>query len=223
MCFSAEASFAAAGVLLPAGGYCLRAAARKRPNYLPMAAIPVAFAVQQASEGVVWLALDRGDAALVRPAALVYLFFALAFWPFWISLQAAVAEPSRRRRWMLAALTVANAVWFGVLYFPLAAGPDVLLHVEIVHHSIQYSFPDLAVYQYVPRPYLRGLYIVSVAAPLGVASGTWGQLPGLVLAASAAAAALAFGYAFVSVWCFFAAVLSAYLCVMFRSLPERVT
>jgi hypothetical protein len=41
-----------------------------------------------------------------------------------------------------------------------------------------------------------------------------------VLAGSAVAAALLFEHAFVSVWCFFAAALSAYLCYVFRAMPE---
>ena len=68
-------------------------------------------------------------------------------------------------------------------------------------------------------PLLAALLVASLAAPLLIASSLWGRLPVLALAASAAVAALAFVYAFVSVWCFFAATLSAYLCVVFRSLP----
>ena len=133
----------------------------------------------------------------------------------------AAAEPVPRRRWALAALAGANTVWFWLLYYPLAADPESLLHTQVVHHSIDYSYPDLAVYQYVPRPLLRLLYVLAVATPLLIASSSWGRLPGLGLAASAALAALAFGYAFVSVWCFFAAVLAVYLCAVFRSLPAR--
>src|SRR5439155_3244888 len=124
MCFSAEASFAASAALLPAGAYCVQAAVRKQPGYLPLALAPVAFGVQQASEGVVWLALDRGDAALTRLASLAFLFFALAFWPFWISVQAAAAETVPPRRRMLIALAAANTVWFWILFFPLAIGPE---------------------------------------------------------------------------------------------------
>src|SRR5262249_18220295 len=94
MCFSPEASFIARAALLPPRASCLAPPARRRPRRLPLAAVPLAFAVQQASEGVVWLALGSGDAGLTRAASLVFLFFALAFWPFWVAAQAAVAEPS---------------------------------------------------------------------------------------------------------------------------------
>jgi hypothetical protein len=219
MCFSAEASFAASGVLVPAGGFCLWSALRKQPRYLPLAAIPLFFGVQQASEGVVWLALGKGDTELVRPAALIFLFFAVAFWPMWIPLQAAVAEPIPWRRWLLAALAAVNTLWFWYLFWPLAVGPASLLQVEMVHHSISYQFSELNVYQYVPLIWLRLLYVLSVALPFVVASRSLGLWPGIVIGASAVVAVVAFEYAFVSVWCFFAAILSVWICTVFYSMP----
>ncbi len=219
MCFSATASFAAGGLLLPAGGFCVWSALRKRPAYLALAVMPLAFGVQQCAEGVVWLALEDGDAIRTRTASLVFLFFATAFWPAWVPLQATVAEPPTWRRWALAALTAANCAWFWVLYFPLVAGPESLLHVRVAHHSIDYSFPDLAVNDVVSRPVLRLLYLGSVGTPLLLSTQGLGRLSGLGLGVSAVVSALLFDHAFVSVWCFFAAVLSAYLCCVFYALP----
>ena len=54
MCFSAEASFAAAAVLLPAGGVAMQRAARRNLNYLPIATLPLLFGLQQFSEGTVF-------------------------------------------------------------------------------------------------------------------------------------------------------------------------
>jgi hypothetical protein len=44
---------------------------------------------------------------------------------------------------------------------------------------------------------------------------------GALIAASTVPALLAWGFAFVSVWCFFAAVLSLYLVYMIRRLAEK--
>jgi len=220
MCFSVEASFGVGAALLPAGAYCIRSALRKAPRLLPLAVVPVVFGVQQISEGFVWLGLHAGDSAVTRSAALVYLFFALAFWPFWFPFVAAVAEPRRAWRWGLAALAVVATAWFWVLYYPVVTGPGSLLTVETVHHSIRYSYPDLAVYEYVPRPLLRVLYLLTIVIPVGFGSVTFGRLPAVLLGASAVVAAAVFEYAFVSVWCFFAAVLTGYLCVLFLGLPE---
>jgi hypothetical protein len=89
-----------------------------------------------------------------------------------------------------------------------------------VHHSIQYSYPDLAVYQVVPRPVLRLLYLLSVAVPMIFARVNLGWVPAAVLGASALVAILLFDHAFVSVWCFFAAVMAVYCCVVFYRLPQ---
>lgn len=220
MCFSAEASFAAGAVLIPAGGYCVAAALKKRPTLLPLALVPIFFGVQQISEGFVWQGLHHDDPATVRPASLVFLFFALAFWPFWFPLVSAATETSPRKRRAFTVLAVASAAWFGVFYLPILTGPESLLSTRIVHHSIRYDYPGLAVYQYVPRPLLRVLYFLCVAVPLALGSeSSLGRVPGLVFAASAVLSAVVFEYAFVSVWCFFAAVLSAYLAWMFYTLP----
>src|SRR5262249_39162470 len=92
MCFSPEASFLAGAALLPAGCYCVQSAFRKDLRYLPLAVVPVAFGVQQWSEGVVWLGLQGNDPTLITQASVFFLFFAVAFWPFWIPFSLLVPE-----------------------------------------------------------------------------------------------------------------------------------
>ena len=53
VCFSAIASFSAGALLLCAGVLTLKFA--RRPSELPDAAVPLLFAIQQLSEGVIWL------------------------------------------------------------------------------------------------------------------------------------------------------------------------
>lgn len=234
MCFSAAASFAVGIPLIPAGVYCMWSAVVKKPTYLPLAAVPVFFGVQQISEGFVWHAIEHEDIAQTRAASLFFLFFALAFWPFWFPFLTAVMEPQPRRRWIFIGFTVLASAWFWVLFWPIVTGPESLMKTKIEHHSIRYDYypkdPDdpsvrgdepngLAVYQYVPRPLLQLLYLGSIALPMALGSQSWGRLPGAVLGASALFAALVFNYAFVSVWCFFAAVLSVYLTFVFYRLP----
>src|SRR3954452_7547143 len=116
MCFSAEASFAASAALLPAGVYCVRAA-RKRSASLPLAVIPLAFSAQQFAEGLVWVGLGRGDPALVEGSSLAFLFFALAFWPFWVPFSVAFTT---RRKVVLAVAALLGLALGLVLYVPLA-------------------------------------------------------------------------------------------------------
>lgn len=220
LCFSAAASFAVGIPLIPAGLYCLWSAVVKKPSYLGLAAAPFFFGIQQISEGFVWNALEHNEPEQVRAASLFFLFFALAFWPFWFPFLTAVMEPQPTRRWIFVGLAVLATAWFWVLFYPLLVGPETAFTTVKKHHSIRYDYYDsLAVYDYIPRPFLQLLYLGSVALPMAFGSQAWGRIPGLVLGISAVVAAFIFDHAFVSVWCFFAAVLSIYCCGVFYRLP----
>jgi hypothetical protein len=184
--------------------------------------VPLFFGSQQISEGFVWHALEHGDSMATRVPALIFLFFALALWPCWFSFSTALMEPLPGRKWIFVVLSLITTGWFWVLYYPLLVGPESLLTTQVAQHSIQYRYDDLAVYAYVPRMPLRVLYFLSVALPLILGSDNWGRIPGLALGAAALVAVVLFDYAFVSVWCFFAAVLAIYCCVLFYRLPFPV-
>jgi hypothetical protein len=194
VCFSAAASFTVGGALLPAGAYCVWAALRKKPSYLGLAVVPLFFGIQQISEGFVWLALDHKQDEAVRAGSLVFLFFALAFWPWWFSVASAIMESSPRRRWLFVYAACFTTVWFWILYFPLLTG-DTLLKTTQEQHSIYYDFYQLPVYHHVSRPLLQVLYVMSVALPMALGTESWGRVPGLVLGASAVVAAVVFHYA----------------------------
>jgi hypothetical protein len=221
VCFSAEASFAVGIALIPAGVYCLWAAALKKPSFLGLAALPIFFGIQQISEGFVWQGRisESSDEINSRAASLVFLFFALAFWPFWFPLLAAIMEPQRRRRLIFVVLTVLATFWFWALYYPLLTD-QISWSARVEHHSIQYEYDALPVYRFDPsKMVLRLLYFLSVALPPALCSVSWGRIPGIVLGASALAAMLLYSHAFVSVWCFFAAMLSIYCVFLFYRLP----
>ena len=91
MCFSAAASFAAAGVTSVAGGAALRGVQRR--SQLLLAAIPLIFAIHQFAEGVLWLGLTQPQhAAWQRPAMFAFLVFAEVVWPFWVPLAVLAIE-----------------------------------------------------------------------------------------------------------------------------------
>lgn len=56
MCYSATASFASAAVIGAVGAATLTQVRRRRE--IPFAALPLLFAVHQATEGLVWLGLE---------------------------------------------------------------------------------------------------------------------------------------------------------------------
>jgi hypothetical protein len=225
VCFSPEASFAAGGVLVPAGAYCLRAAWRADRRFLPLAAMPALYGAQQVAEGFVWLGLEATDPARVWAAARVYLFFALAFWPFWNALSAAVSERLPARRRWLWAFVLLSTVWFWVAYYPLFVSDDYPVHIVVTHHSIRYEAPNLPAVRYLSLPTLYALYLLNGAAPLIWGSTPPGRVMGWLLIGSAAVTMVLFEYAFISVWCLASAVLAGYLCCAFSRLTRdcRVT
>jgi hypothetical protein len=226
MCFSAEVSFAAGAVLLPVGAYCVGRAARGDGRFVALGLTPIAFGLQQAAEGCVWLGLRHGHPGLLAPSAAVFLFFALAFWPLWIPLSLLFPESRRPAKAFLGAMVVLSPVWLW-LYAPLAAGPGRWLSVEVVHHSIAYELSGLPAFQLAPRVVWRVGYLAFICLPLLVArpgSGYGNRVglgAGLLVAVLFAVSYLVYWYAFTSVWCFFAAVVSLLLGLAFRHLPAR--
>jgi hypothetical protein len=141
VCVSAEASFGLTGVLVPVGIYCVKNAGQRDRLSLPISAIPLVFGVQQFCEGLVWVGIGRGDTDLARFAAMGFLFFALAFWLFWIPFSAVFLEQKRKIRFVLGLGAVVGLTAGAVLIIPVIANPHAL-QLSVVHHSIQYNYPD---------------------------------------------------------------------------------
>ena len=95
MCLSAEASFIAAAGLIPAGALSMARAYRTDRRYIPIAALPLLFGLQQAFEGMVWMA--NGNAILVERYSLAYMFFSWMVWPVWVPVSVYFLETERRK------------------------------------------------------------------------------------------------------------------------------
>lgn len=222
MCFSVEASVAVGVALLPAGAYAVATALKKNRAYLPFAIMPLLFGVQQLCEAGVWFGLEQDSPALVKPASLAYLFFAVAFWPFWVPLAAAVVE--HRPAWRLLFFIVAGVgLALGLLcYVPSALNFDEWVEVRIVHHSIRYDISAMPLAQIIASQTWSGLYLVGVCCPLLFSRDWQLRFLGLAIAISAVVSHAFFWYAFASVWCLFAAALSLHICYVLYQLPEPI-
>jgi len=221
MCFSATASFAVGAVLVPAGVYCVRSAFTKNIRYFPLALTPLVFSAQQFSEGLVWVGMGRADPAWCTRASLVYLFFALSFWPVWIPLSMALLDERRFAKAILVVCLLMGCCWTWFLFVPLALDPDRWLATEVVHCSIYYCFVDLPIFAVFRPDLVRLLYFIPIFLAVGVSANQAVPVLGILFVVSAVIAQLVFSYAFVSVWCFFAALLSLCLCHVFFRLPQR--
>lgn len=206
MCFSAPVSFAASALLLPAGFYGLRLAAQHNPRYLPLAAIPIAFGLQQAWEGLVWLGMEAHSSIEVRLGAFGFLAFAYWFWLFWAPWSVAFSETNpilQRIGWSLGAI---GCVYGALLYLPLVFQPDWLA-IQIFHHSIEYN-TRLIFDPWVSQEVDRLVYALIILTPFALASNPALKGFGAMIALSAIASHWLLHQVFVSVWCFFAAILS---------------
>lgn len=210
MCFSAAASFSSAAILVPLG---ITAVARSwrdhRPELLPLALIPVGFGLQQGLEGLVWLGLNHGPAAfLLKGGALAYLFFAMAFWPIWSPYVALRLWPQhwhktdRQFLRILQGVGLLLGIW---LWLPLLLQPTRIEPV-VVKGSIDYGLTLLMSDGLADS--IRYLYAAVVGIPLLLLPYAWMRSFGVALLASGLVAELAYRQAFVSVWCYFSALLS---------------
>ena len=212
MCFSATASFTTALVLVPVGAYCVRKAAGLEKAYWLFALIPLMFGIQQLFEGLVWLGMtaDNNDATLV--AGRGFLFFSHFFWLFWIPLACYAVEDNATRRSLYFLLAIVGAVHGLLMYVPLLINEDWLI-VRISDYSIKYKL-TLFHEEYLPLRVRNFIYGIVVLVPLLSASDRYVRVFGAMIVFSLVLTSLLYDHAFVSVWCFFAAVLSLYILIM---------
>lgn len=216
MCFSATVSFSAAAVLVSTGVYAVWQAKRLSPPYWMWALVPVFFGIQQAFEGGVWQKLVAGDAGGAVSYALGFHFFSHFLWLWWLPLCSYLIEPIQTGK----AGKIRKQVFAGCAMFGAFAGTLVysvmLFHSEwmtvtVRELSINYSFsvPYRSSIHLPITP--AALYALTILVPLLFSSHRLIRIFGWLAALSMALASETYSYAYVSVWCFFAAVLSLYL------------
>lgn len=209
MCFSAPASFVA-GVSLSAIGVATIANVERRSE-LPFATIPLLFGVQQIVEGVIWLTFRHEAPLLKQMLTYVYSVFSHVLWPIYIPLALYFLEATPwRRKTMLAFLAAGISVGFYLLYF-LITRPIV---AEVASRHIVYISPHF---------YLAPVIVLYVAATCFsefFSSHGFVKLFGGLALLSFIATYVFHTRALVSVWCFFAALLSVliYLHMRYRTL-----
>jgi hypothetical protein len=195
MCFSPTASFTVGAVLSVFGGASMKKA-RRRQDML-FASTPLVFGVQQLAEGVIWMSLR--NPAVLSVMTYVYLFFSHVLWPTFVPLSIFLMEPEGWRRRVLKMFVALGCfVSFYFLYFLILE----TAHVEVVNKSIAYVAPHFFV------TFILSPYSVATCASCLFSSHRYVNLFGVLAFLSALAAYHFYHQTFVSVWCFFAAILS---------------
>lgn len=211
MCFSATASLVSAGVIGAIGVVTLRSA--RSPKELPVAAIPMMFAVQQAAEGGLWLSLESGNAG-IWPWLLSQLFlaFALVIWPVYAPVAAILVEPEPGRRKVMQACGLAGV--FVASFF--------LVQLVTLRHEGFISDGHVIYRTDVEYPVLTGLvYSCATVLALLVSSHRALALLGAIIGVGALVTYVFMAEVFVSVWCFFAAASSFVILAHFQRQAVR--
>ncbi|HEX3455302.1 MAG TPA: DUF6629 family protein, partial [Gaiellaceae bacterium] len=177
-----------------------------RPREIPLAALPLAFALHQVVEGFVWRDLDDGSARATGIAVVLYVVFAWIVLPVLVPLSIMLVEPAGRPRRRIGALVGLGAVASVILGGYVVNGT---VSARAVEHTLQYGgagrWAWVATILYViatcGAPLLSGFRAIAwfgVANVIAVAAIVVVQTEGLT-----------------SVWCLWAAVVSVLIFVQF--------
>jgi len=207
MCFSAPASFASSIVI---GGLGVSAIVHtKKRHELVFAAIPLIFAVQQGVEGFLWLALGNASPAAL-PLTYLSMFFALWWWPLYVPFSAWLMEKNTARKKLLLLLAACGAIVGSLLYIIFLQNP---MTATINNRCIYYTFE-------IPyRTWFLFFYSLATIGPMLISTKRIVRVFCALLLVSGIISAVMYYFNFISVWCFFAAIISAVI-YLFSNRPS---
>ena len=205
MCFSAQASFAAAAGIAILGSLALKKT--KSKTIIPFALIPLFFAFQQFLEGIVWLTINTNQILLYHASMYGFLFFAGIFWPLWVPWSLYILETEQLRKKILR-----NTLIMGALSVTLSCISMFYTGVTayVMDHHISYQ---AITHHYLTENWLIQaietiIYAIATIIPFFVSSVPLTWFAGIAIATGFVVAHIFYYCAFASVWCFFAAIAS---------------
>lgn len=200
MCFSAPASFIAGGLLTAIGGYAL--SKTESSSQKVFAAIPLLFGLQQLAEGAVWLSLDHaGKESTAHVATYAYLFFAQTVWPIWVPLAMMLMVKKEQRKfyhWLFLFFGCVASVFLSyylINYTSVAASSGK--HITYTQH-----------YPLQSKPIISILYAAATIGATFFTKVRYMGLLGITISLSYLITTLLYDYFILSVWCFFASIIS---------------
>jgi uncharacterized membrane protein len=209
MCFSATASFVASAGLGVIGVASLKKVTDSHQK--PLASIPLIFAVQQFAEGLVWLSLTReGWEGFHYPASYAFLTVAQVIWPilFPVAFMFFETDP-KRKKWLQLFILPGLIVAFYFLGILIFRGMDVRAEGHHVFYDI--DFPKRLI------PFAAGFYLAATVFPPILSPDLRIKAIGAILLVSYLVARIFFQPSLISVWCFFAIVVSILMYLVIKS------
>ncbi len=214
MCFSASASFTASAVLLTIGAIAIKKSST--PAQRLLSCIPIVFGLQQLTEGLLWIGLSRpGYEYLVQPAKYGFLLFAQVVWPTFIPLSMMRIEPNPVRKNIMKVLLAFGVLLSGYFAYCLSAY-DVTVAPGCAHINYVLSYPTLGVYA------MSWGYFLPAAIPPFISGIGRLRVLGLATLLAYVAAKIFYEQFVISVWCFFAALVSSFvLYIIYEMNPKK--
>lgn len=200
MCFSATVSFTAGAVLTVIGIASFKKATK--PNERLFAVIPLLFAVQQFAEGFLWITLSNSShAQLEKVCTAVFIIIAQIVWPIWVPLSIQQMEINRTARQLLSYFTgLGLIVSLSLMWYFITYG--VKAEIDGYHITYLQTYPDL----------FKGIggyfYVLVTILPPFFSHFKRMWLLGLAILISYLVTKMYYNNYLISVWCFFAAVIS---------------
>jgi hypothetical protein len=205
MCFSATASFVAGTALSGIGVATLRRAEKK--TEIPFALIPLLFGIQQLSEGVIWLTFGHDALVLRQVMSDIYSGFSHVLWPIYVPFAVGLMEATRWRKRTLSVFQIAGLAVGLYLLYSIITRPLV---AEVIGRHIVYESPHF----YLPAVIV--LYLAATCVSCFFSSHKFVNMFGVLALLSFIGTYVLYTRALVSVWCFFAAILSILIYVHLR-------
>jgi hypothetical protein len=199
MCFSTTASFASFTILTAVGVAGLKHV--NKPSQQFFAAIPFLFATQQLIEGFVWIGILNNSAWKSVPIHL-FIFFAQVVWAFWVPYSILKMETQAKRIRIIKA-----CLWIGILLAVYISYCLIFFNTTAFINGNHVNYKLYFPHQY--YPILGLLYLLPIIVPPIASSVAEIRLIGILLLLSFIITKLLFNDEVISVWCFFAAIISS--------------
>jgi hypothetical protein len=213
MCFSAEASFAG-GLVISAIGIATVTKVQKR-NQLLFACIPLFFGFQQFIEGFLWLAIPHPEyIAYQKIGAYMYLIFAQALWPLIIPLSILLMEENARKKRILrilSALGIVLSIFYISCLFIYKISPQINCYHILYVSDFPLAISNTALV----------FYLITAFTPLFISSVKGTKVMGGLMLIACIFSMLFYTIYLTSVWCFFAALISAVVFWILRDLKKN--
>lgn len=200
MCFSASASFGAGAILSVIGIASIKKV--QEPKQITFACIPLLFSIQQITEGILWLALAKAEYGLVQQiTTYVFIFFAQVVWPIWVPFSILIYTSKEKRKFINYIL-----VFIGLIVSLYLAYCLLSFHIEakVIGNHISY----IQNYPIALREFGIILYFLATVVPPFFTSIKRMWILGTLILISYIITAVFYEDYIVSVWCFFASIIS---------------